>query len=212
MQFQYLLGSFSVLGQCSQGLLSKFGRLRSEASRFRKFPFNNFTRFFSYSGFHLRVQGRSSVWSALSPRRFSFHTTQSGEGSRRSKRSASTRCIPIPIRVQSSLRRPSHRGQPTVHFFLRRPTMHKRFSPRLFAIVLGLTMSAVAQTSQWVFVGPDGKLQYKILPNVNNPSTIDGDHIMDFSSAGYMGGGVSLPNLPVRRNVSPSGGDDTSAI
>src|SRR5215510_5870612 len=48
MQFQYLLGSFSVLGQCSQGLLSKFGRLRPEASRFRKFPFTNFTRFFSY--------------------------------------------------------------------------------------------------------------------------------------------------------------------
>src|SRR5262245_16342168 len=90
--------------------------------------------------------------------------------------------------------------------------MHKRFSPGLFAIVLGLTMIDVAQTSQWVFVGPDGKLQYKILPNVNNPSTIDGDHIMDFSWAGYMGGGVRLPNVPVRRNVSPSGGNDTSAI
>src|SRR5262245_63057193 len=86
------------------------------------------------------------------------------------------------------------------------------FSPGLFAIVLGMASSAIAQTSQWVFVGPDGKLQYKILPNVNNPSTTNGDHIMDFSSAGYMGGGVSLPNLPVRRNVSPSGGDDTSAI
>ena len=86
------------------------------------------------------------------------------------------------------------------------------FSPGLFAIVLGMASSAIAQTSQWVFVGPDGKLQYKILPNVNNPSTTNGDHIMDFSSAGYMGGGVSLPNLPVLRNVSPSGADDTSAI
>src|SRR5262249_11910397 len=56
------------------------------------------------------------------------------------------------------------------------------------------------------------KLQYRILPNANNPSTVNGDRIMDFSWAGYMGGGVSLPNLPVQRNISPSGGDDTSAI
>jgi hypothetical protein len=36
---------------------------------------------------------------------------------------------------------------------------------------------------------------------------------MDFSHAGYMGGGVALPNVPVRRTVRPSGtGDDTAAI
>src|SRR5262249_102439 len=46
----------------------------------------------------------------------------------------------------------------------------------------------------------------------NNPSTVNGDRIMDFSLAGYMGGGVGLPDLPVRQSVSPSGGDDTSAI
>src|SRR5262249_684721 len=86
------------------------------------------------------------------------------------------------------------------------------FSLGLFAIVLVMTSGAIAQTSQWVFVGPDGKLQYRILPNANNPSTVNGDRIMDFSWAGYMGGGVSLPNLPVQRNISPSGGDDTPAI
>jgi hypothetical protein len=37
--------------------------------------------------------------SSISPRRFSFHTTQSGKGSRRSKCSASTRFIPIPKRL-----------------------------------------------------------------------------------------------------------------
>jgi hypothetical protein len=36
---------------------------------------------------------------------------------------------------------------------------------------------------------------------------------MDFSSAGYMGGGVALPNVPVVRTVKPSDrSDDTAAI
>lgn len=39
-----------------------------------------------------------------------------------------------------------------------------------------------------------------------------GDRIPDFSYAGYMGGGVPLPSVPVMRRVKPSGGDDTAAI
>ena len=74
----------------------------------------------------------------------------------------------------------------------------------LFVTLLSLVLNASAQTSQWVSVGPDGKLQYKTLPN--------GDHIMDFSWAGYMGGGVALPIVPVKVTVNPSGGDDTTAI
>lgn len=35
---------------------------------------------------------------------------------------------------------------------------------------------------------------------------------MDFSFAGYMGGGVPLPDVAVRATVNPSGGDDTAAI
>ena len=58
--------------------------------------------------------------------------------------------------------------------------------------------------SQWVYVGPNGKLAYRASPT--------GDRIMDFSWAGYMGGGVAIPTVPVRVTVSPSGGDDTSAI
>ncbi len=34
---------------------------------------------------------------------------------------------------------------------------------------------------------------------------------MDFSSAGYMGGGVALPDVPVKVTVKPSGGQDDSA-
>jgi len=39
-----------------------------------------------------------------------------------------------------------------------------------------------------------------------------GDRIIDYSSAGYHGGGVALPTIPARATVSPSGGDDTAAI
>ncbi len=35
---------------------------------------------------------------------------------------------------------------------------------------------------------------------------------MDFSFAGYMGGGVPIPKLPAVQTVGPSGGDDTQAI
>src|SRR5262249_23629809 len=58
--------------------------------------------------------------------------------------------------------------------------------------------------SQWVFYGPDGRLHYQQLPN--------GSQIMDFSYAGYLGGGIGLPNVPTRQTVNPSGGDDTAAI
>src|SRR5687767_14222731 len=59
--------------------------------------------------------------------------------------------------------------------------------------------------SEWVYPGPKGKLVYKTTPG--------GDRIMDFSHAGYMGGGVALPTVPVKRTVKPSGGeDDVTAI
>jgi hypothetical protein len=56
-------------------------------------------------------------------------------------------------------------------------------------------------------VHPDssGTLTYKA---VNS----HGDRILDFSQVGYMGGGVALPVVPVRRTVKPSGADDTAAI
>jgi hypothetical protein len=60
-------------------------------------------------------------------------------------------------------------------------------------------------TSAWVYAGANGKLVYK-------PLNASGDRIMDFSSAGYMGGGVALPTLPVQKTVTPSGKDDTAAI
>ncbi len=58
--------------------------------------------------------------------------------------------------------------------------------------------------SHWVATGPDGKLVYGHFQT--------GDHIADFSSAGYKGGGVALPVVGMKRTVEPSDKDDTAAI
>jgi hypothetical protein len=81
---------------------------------------------------------------------------------------------------------------------------------RLLARLLIFATSAAAfdadaAESEWVHPGPNGKLVYKTSPA--------GDRIMDFSYAGYMGGGVALPNVPVKQTVQPSGGgEDADAI
>lgn len=79
------------------------------------------------------------------------------------------------------------------------------------AMLLSFSLSGFSQgpekgngrTSEWVY--PDqGKLQYKTLP--------EGDRIMDFSYAGYMGGGVAIPVPEVKVRLSPREGDNTEAI
>ncbi|QKJ29038.1 discoidin domain-containing protein [Mucilaginibacter mali] len=73
----------------------------------------------------------------------------------------------------------------------------------MLAVICGLiTCGALAQggKSQWVYKDKTGKLTYKTTPT--------GDRIMDFSHAGYMGGGVALPVVPVKRTVQPSGSED----
>lgn len=66
--------------------------------------------------------------------------------------------------------------------------------------------AGAANASSWVYVEADGKLAYRTLPA--------GDRILDFSTAGYLGGGVALPTAPVQAMVTPAGGtaDDTTAI
>jgi hypothetical protein len=59
--------------------------------------------------------------------------------------------------------------------------------------------------SKWVYAAGDGGLAYAALSDA-------GDRILDFSYAGYGGGGVAIPNAPVAQTVAPSGGDDTAAI
>lgn len=60
-----------------------------------------------------------------------------------------------------------------------------------------------AATSKWASIVA-GKLEYATLPK--------GDRLLDFSYAGYMGGGVAIPKVAVQQTVKPSGGDDTKAI
>lgn len=73
------------------------------------------------------------------------------------------------------------------------------------AAAAGLTAPEAPQAkSQWVYPGPDGKLIYK--------TTERGDKILDFSHAGYMGGGVALPTVAIQKTIEPSGGDDTARI
>jgi hypothetical protein len=59
--------------------------------------------------------------------------------------------------------------------------------------------------SAWVSASASGALSYK-------PLDAQGDRILDFSYAGYLGGGVALPKAPVVSTLQPSGGDDTAAI
>ena len=60
------------------------------------------------------------------------------------------------------------------------------------------------QTSEWAKVGSGGRLQYR--------TTERGDRIMDFSYAGYGGGGVAIPNVPTVRTLKPEPGDNSARI
>jgi len=63
---------------------------------------------------------------------------------------------------------------------------------------------AAPPASKWVYFGADHKLQYR---------TDDrGNRIMDFSYAGYGGGGVVIPAVAVGRTLEPAQGDNTARI
>src|SRR5687767_14496547 len=65
---------------------------------------------------------------------------------------------------------------------------------------------AAGAKSKLVFPGPGGKLQY-------TPDE-EGNVIPDFSNCGYRGGGVRLPDVPVKAQLSPDtkSKDDTARI
>jgi hypothetical protein len=83
--------------------------------------------------------------------------------------------------------------------------MSTKFHHLLFIGLFGIASNGMGQAkSQWAYPDAKGKLVYKTLK--------DGDRIMDFSYAGYMGGGVSIPTVPVKITLSPSAGDNSVAI
>ena len=74
------------------------------------------------------------------------------------------------------------------------------------SLVVAVSMGtcAGAQESAWAHAGADGRLVYKTTPR--------GDRMVDFSYAGYMGGGVRLPQVAAGETLAPSGVDDTAAV
>ncbi|MCE5278288.1 MAG: hypothetical protein ABFD92_20750 [Planctomycetaceae bacterium] len=72
-------------------------------------------------------------------------------------------------------------------------------------LALALLSQCVGAEGPLVSVGADGKLVYA-------PYTDQGDCIPDFSNCGYMGGGVKLPQAPVRETLVPQAGDQKQRI
>jgi hypothetical protein len=68
----------------------------------------------------------------------------------------------------------------------------------------GCPASALAHTA------PDGRLIYG--PYANQGDTRELNLLPDWSSCGYMGGGVAIPDIPVRITISPVPGDDRANI
>lgn len=90
--------------------------------------------------------------------------------------------------------------------------MARRYVPFLLVFLAGVPLYAHRPKRDapelgkqpWVSVDASGRLVYRTTPR--------GDRIADFSYAGYMGGGVALPDVAAAVFVSPSGSDDTAAI
>ncbi len=74
----------------------------------------------------------------------------------------------------------------------------------LTATALAALFAAGPAVSQWAYIGPDHKLHYK--------TDDHGNRIMDFSYAGYHGGGVALPDVPAAVTLAPAAGDNTAQI
>jgi hypothetical protein len=81
--------------------------------------------------------------------------------------------------------------------------MWHRFWVLLTSLLLAVPVWAL-DDNPWVTVDTPGHLTYR--------TTKRGDRIVDFSYAGYMGGGIPLPKVPITETVSPSDGHDTAVI
>lgn len=74
----------------------------------------------------------------------------------------------------------------------------------VFWMLVACVLHAQAPLSEWAFGGPDHRLHYRY--------DARGNSIMDFSSAGYRGGGVKLPSAAVAQRLTPAAGDNTARI
>jgi hypothetical protein len=81
------------------------------------------------------------------------------------------------------------------------------FAEMLRVVVFGILSACALHAqviSEWAFGGPDHRIHYRTDERGNN--------IMDFSSAGYRGGGVSLPSSVISQRLTPVAGDNTALI
>ena len=89
----------------------------------------------------------------------------------------------------------------------RKPNNKRRACPIGLLFCL-MCLSSSVQAQEWqsdiVYAGPDSRLVYV--------ADEEGNRIPDFSHAGYRGGGVELPSIPVVHTISPVAGDATDHI
>src|SRR3989337_3971836 len=85
----------------------------------------------------------------------------------------------------------------------RRSILQRAAAPALLARQ-DLQVRDMAPTVSRVYPGTDGKLVY--VPDDQ------GNIIHDASHAGYRGGGVAIPTVPVRETIWPVAGDNTETI
>jgi hypothetical protein len=72
------------------------------------------------------------------------------------------------------------------------------------AVLVSIAAVAAQSTSKWVYPDAKGRLQYT--------ADARGNRIMDFSHAGYKGGGVRIPDVRVAQTITPVAGDNTPQI
>jgi len=82
--------------------------------------------------------------------------------------------------------------------------MTKRGRTKLRALLEAIEPRLLFANSIYAFPGADGHMLYQPQPL--------GDHIQDYSTAGYMGGTVPIPDVPIKATVSPIAGDDAANI
>lgn len=75
---------------------------------------------------------------------------------------------------------------------------------KALSVLAFLLCPLTALTQPSVKLGPDGKLAYT--------AGAAGDRVIDFSSAGYGGGGEAIPNVPAKIVVTPDGKHDRERI
>jgi hypothetical protein len=80
----------------------------------------------------------------------------------------------------------------------------RRAVPVILFVVACFVYLSGQGSSKWVSIGDDQRLRYA--------ADSRGNRIMDFSHAGYKGGGVALPDVRVARTVDAAVGDNTARI